>query len=376
MNEFRISHRYSVLLTAAFILTFLSINKGHAQNVKELDLFVSGTEGVQEFRIPSMITTKSGTVLAVCDARVDRKGDVPNNIDQVIKRSLDSGKTWDKIRTIVDFPNQEGAADPQLLQDRETGRIFLFYAYCPGRNEVTEGANRNRRHLGLQYVYSDDDSENWSLPIVAEYGLKQEGWHSIWSAPGRGLQLQSGRLIAPVTVSDTAHMYSYYLYSDDHGNSWQMSNLMGTDINEPTMVELDDHTLLLNARNRTGNRALVSSTDGGDHWSEVSYHEDLIEPGCQGSFIKYTVEGKSILVFSNPADSKKRSNMTVSVSNDNGETWPVKKVIYEGPSAYSCLTILPNGKIGLLYENGKESPYEKISFTSLDVSWFLDRLKQ
>jgi len=376
MYKARILPRCSVLLTVTIILGIYSINEGHAQNIKALDLFVSGTEGVHEFRIPSMITTTSGAVLAVCDARVDKQGDVPNNIDQVLKKSLDNGNTWDKIRTIVDFPNQEGAADPQLLQDRETGRIFLFYAYCPGRNDVTEGPNRNRRHLVLQYVYSDDDGENWSLPIVAEYGLKQEGWHSIWSAPGRGLQLQGGRLIAPVTVSDTAHMYSYYLYSDDHGNSWQMSNLMGTDINEPTMVELDDRTLLLNARNRTGNRAIVSSTDGGEHWSNVSYHKDLIEPGCQGSFIKYSIEGKSILLFSNPADNKKRKNMTVSVSADNGKTWPVKKVIHEGPSAYSCLTVLPNGKIGLLYENGKESPYEKISFISLDVNWFLERLNQ
>ena len=376
MYKARILPGCSVLLTVTIILGIYSINEGHAQNVKALDLFVSGTEGVHEFRIPSMITTTSGAVLAVCDARVDKQGDVPNNIDQVLKKSLDNGNTWDKIRTIVDFPNQEGAADPQLLQDRETGRIFLFYAYCPGRNDVTEGPNRNRRHLVLQYVYSDDDGENWSLPIVAEYGLKQEGWHSIWSAPGRGLQLQGGRLIAPVTVSDTAHMYSYYLYSDDHGNSWQMSNLMGTDINEPTMVELDDRTLLLNARNRTGNRAIVSSTDGGEHWSNVSYHKDLIEPGCQGSFIKYSIEGKSILLFSNPADNKKRKNMTVSVSADNGKTWPVKKVIHEGPSAYSCLTVLPNGKIGLLYENGKESPYEKISFISLDVNWFLERLNQ
>ena len=376
MNKSRISDICSILLKTSFIIIFFSINEGHGQEVKGLDLFVSGDEGVHEFRIPSMITTKSGAILAVCDARVDKQGDVPNNIDQVIKRSLDNGNTWDKLRTIVDFPNQEGAADPQLLQDQETGRIFLFYTYCPGRNEVTEGPNRNRRHLALQYIYSDDDGKSWSLPIVGEYGLKKEGWHSIWPGPGRGLQLENGRLIAPVTVSDTLHMYSYFLFSDDHGHSWQMSNLMGTDINEPTMVELDDHTLLLNARNRTGNRAMVSSSDGGDNWSEVSYHKDLIEPGCQGSFIKYSVKGKSILLFSNPADSKQRKNMTVRMSNDNGKTWPVKKVIYEGPSAYSCLTILPNGKIGLLYENGAESPYERISFVSLDVNWFLEKFNQ
>ncbi|MDH3710756.1 MAG: glycoside hydrolase, partial [Cyclobacteriaceae bacterium] len=106
MYKARILPGCSVLLTVTIILGIYSINEGHAQNVKALDLFVSGTEGVHEFRIPSMITTTSGAVLAVCDARVDKQGDVPNNIDQVLKKSLDNGNTWDKIRTIVDFPNQ------------------------------------------------------------------------------------------------------------------------------------------------------------------------------------------------------------------------------------------------------------------------------
>ena len=108
-------------LVFTLILPFLSTVDTMAQGLDDKDLFVSGTEGVAEFRIPSMITTNSGTVLAVCDARVDRKGDVPNNIDQVIRRSKDNGKTWDEIRTIVDFANQEGAADPSLIRIRKPG---------------------------------------------------------------------------------------------------------------------------------------------------------------------------------------------------------------------------------------------------------------
>jgi len=337
------------------------------------DLFISGTQGVAEFRIPSMITTSSGTVIAVCDARVDRQGDVPNNIDQVIRRSLDNGQSWDEMRTIVDFANQEGAADPQLIQDSETERIFLFYTYCPGRNEIATGPNRNRRHLSLQYIFSDDDGITWSLPIVVEHGLKKQGWHSMWPGPGRGTRLSNGRLIVPVTVSDTLNMHSYFLYSDDNGDNWDISGNIGTDINEPTLVEIDENTLLVNARNTTGNRAIVLSRDNGNSWSEIIYHKDLIEPGCQGSCIRIRdTNGENIILFSNPEHPKERRNMTVKISYDNGKSWPRKKTVYEGPSAYSCLTVMPDGEIGLLYENGIESPYEKISFVKFPLDWIVN----
>lgn len=361
------------LLTSCIILC-TCVSYAGSQTILPADLFISGTRGVAEFRIPSMITTHTGTVLAVCDARVDRPGDVPNNIDQVIRRSLDNGQTWEDIRTIVDFANQEGAADPQLVEDNNTGRVFLFYTYCPGRNDVTHGPNRNRRHLSLHYICSDDDGISWSLPLVVEHGLKKKGWHSMWPAPGRGTQLDNGRLIVPVTVSDTSHTHSYYLYSDDHGDTWDISGNIGTDINEPTLVEIDENTLMVNARNRTGKRAIVYSRDKGNSWSDILYHEELTEPGCQGSCLRVR-DGKeqNILLFSNPEHPKQRRNMTVKISYDDGKTWPHKRTIYDGPSAYSCLTVMPDGDIGLLYENGEESPYEKISFIKFPLSWITEK---
>jgi sialidase-1 len=109
-----------------------------AQDLFPVDIFTSHTQGITQFRIPALITTKKGTLLAACDARVDREGDPPNNVDQVLRRSFDQGKTWESLQTILDFPNKEGAGDPQLIQDPKTGRIFLFYAYCPGRNELID----------------------------------------------------------------------------------------------------------------------------------------------------------------------------------------------------------------------------------------------
>ncbi len=343
-----------------------------AQELSPVDIFVANTNGITQYRIPSLITTKKGILLAVCDARVDREGDPPNNVDQVMRRSKDNGRSWQDLRTILDFPNKEGAGDPQLLQDPETERIFLFYGYCPGRNELIDAPIMLGRHLSLQYVYSDDEGTTWSLPIMAEYGLKKEGWHSLWPCPGRGTVLEDGTLVVPISGYDTEKIFSHFLFSSDHGTTWQISNRIGEGINEATLAELADGTLMVNARNDTKKRAIITSRDRGDSWSAISYHDELQEPTCQGSFIKCQWKGSDVLLFSNPDDSKERQNLTVKVSFDNGKTWPVKKVIYSGPSAYSCLSAIGDDKIGLLYENGVHDPYEKMSFVELDLSWLVN----
>jgi sialidase-1 len=363
--------RLNKILSLIFILSFGCLL--HAQLPTPQDLFIANTQGITQFRIPALITTKKGTLLAVCDARVDREGDPPNNVDQVLRQSVDQGKTWSALRTILDFPNKEGAGDPQLVQDPKTERIFLFYGYCPGRNELIDAPIMLGRHLSLQFIYSDDEGNHWSLPVVAEYGLKQNGWHSLWPGPGRGTVLKNGTLVVPVSGYDTENIFSHFLYSSDHGQSWNISGRIGVGINEATLVELADGTLLVNARNDTKKRAIVTSTDQGATWSEIFYHPDLIEPTCQASLIKAKWKKKDVLIFSNPNDLVKRQNLTVKISFDEGTTWPLTKVIHHGPSAYSCLTVLKNGNIGLLYENGVHNAYEKISFIDFSLDSLTSR---
>ena len=336
-----------------------------SQELKPQDIFIANTHGITQFRIPAMITTNDGTLLAVCDARVDREGDPPNNVDQVLRRSHDNGKTWEALVTILDFPNQEGAGDPQLIQDPKTHRIFLFYGYCPGRNELVNAPIMLGRHLSLQYVFSDDEGRSWSLPVVVEYGLKKDGWHSLWPSPGRGTVLKDGTLVVPISGYDTKEIFSHLVFSTDHGETWQISPRIGAGINEATLVELIDGTLLVNARNHTKKRAIITSRDKGKSWSPISYHPQLTEPTCQGSFIMTEYKDQDILLFSNPNDSLERRNLTVKVSF-------VKKLIYSGPSAYSCLTVLADGNIGLLYENGEMDPYDKISFVNLNLNGLLE----
>ncbi|NND33270.1 MAG: exo-alpha-sialidase [Saprospiraceae bacterium] len=360
------------LIHLVVCVIFLSQAILRSQELDPQDIFIANTHGITQFRIPALITTNSGTLIAVCDARVDREGDPPNNVDQVLRRSFDNGNTWESLVTILDFPNKEGAGDPQLIQDPQTNRIFLFYGYCPGRNELINAPIMLGRHLSLQYIFSDDEGISWSLPIMVEYGLKKDGWHSLWPCPGRGTVLSDGTLVVPISGYDTKEIFSHLVFSKDHGETWQISGRIGVGINEATLVELSDGTLLVNARNDTKKRAIITSGDHGESWSEISYHPQLVEPTCQGSFIKTQHKNQDILLFSNPDDSQKRQKMTIKVSFDNGQTWPVKKLIYSGPSAYSCLTALADGNIGILYENGEKDPYDKISFVSLDLDWLTE----
>lgn len=339
------------------------------------DLFKAGDAGIFQFRIPSMITTIKGTVIAVCDARVDRGGDAPNNIDLAMRRLLKGSDEWTEVKRIVNFAGMHAAGDPSLTQDRQTGRIFLFYGFCPGFNEVQEGSLVERRHIMLQYVFSDDDGISWSNPVHVDYAIRQEGWQSVWSGPGRGTQLKSGRLMIPCTINKSTNVRaSVLVYSDDHGDTWDVMEV-AEHINEPTLVELGNGNLMINARNHRieppGYRVVTVSEDGGKTWSKPENDPELPDPKCMGSFIRHvfkTDKGeKDLLILSNCSSGTERKNMTVKLSDDNGKTWKYEKVIHGGPSAYSCLTITPEENIGLLYENGDKKPHERISFVEIDI---------
>ena len=354
------------------------------------DLFVAGANGVREYRIPALVTTVRGTLLALCDARVEEPGDAPNNIDLVLKRSLDQGETWSEMTVVADFPGRRAACDPCLLVDGQTGNVWVIYDHVWPDSESLERANetlpagvkpdRTGRIITLHAIVSKDDGQTWSEPADITHQLTREGWLAVMAAPGRGIRTRDGRLIAPCysrRTDESGHPgdFSSVAYSGDGGHTWTMGSGAGPGTNECQVVELDNGDLMLNMRSYHGRgcRAVARSGDGGETWSELRHDTALIEPRCQASFIRYDAggggTGQDRLLFSNPAHRRERANMTVRLSLDSGKTWPVSRVVHSGPSAYSCLTVLEDGTVGLLYENGADSPYERISFARFNSEW-------
>ena len=367
-----------ILLVTAAVTCFMC-NKVETVSENEpifeqTDVFVGGQDGVFEYRIPVLLTSNKGTLLAFCDARVEKEGDPPNNIDLALKRSSDGGKTWGPLQVLVDAG--EGAvADSCGLVDRQTGTIWVFSVYCP---KGIGSANAKPGLTGDTFMYwavkSDDDGETWSEPIDITAMVKKPEWRAGSPGPGTGIQTRDSRLIIPryYTAGDGRSVV-FLSYSDDHGKTWQMGGeAKGPwSTNETQVVELDDGSLLLNMRGATGDhRKIARSADGGVTWSEMTEDPALIEPRCQGSLIVHT-DGlhypKSRLVFLNPA-STERNKMTARLSYDEGKTWPISKQLYAGPSAYSSLTVLQDLTIGCLYERGRTRVLTKKS-PSHDSTW-------
>jgi lysophospholipase L1-like esterase len=341
-------------------------------------LFERGMNGVNTYRIPALVTTNSGVLLASCDARINNSGDLPNNIDTVIRRSVDGGRSWQPIQTIVDWEGQEGAADPCMVVDRETGRVWCAVTWSESVNWRNSKPGFGQDSFHDLLVYSDDDGLTWSEAKDVTESLKDPSWRSVWFSPGSGIQSKSGRLFIPFSAAHgDGEAYSYAAISDDHGETWSRVGPMGFKTNENIVAQLADGTIVCNMRSTHGLRlrAIAKSTDDGNTWSELVHHEGLIEPVCQAGLLTVpasaTPDGREWLVFSNPA-SQKRERLALKVSYDGGETWPIERVLHAGPTAYSCLTVLPQGGIGILYEAGVRSSYETVTFASISMEWLME----
>jgi HEAT repeat protein len=339
----------------------------------------SGTEGYHTFRIPAIIVSPQGDLLAFAEGRRYSRSDT-GDIDLVLKRSKDNGITWSRLQVVWNGNGPHTAGNPVPVVDESTGRIWLFMTHNLGQDtqdEIQKGTSDGVRTIWA--TYSDDDGYTWAEPTNL-FAVTQDPT-TRWDAtgPGVGIQLRlgekAGRLIIPA-IGRT-------IYSDDHGVTWRQGQKFGG-TSESQIVELTDGRLLRNdravARLVPNRRPISYSTDQGFSWGSTRYAPELVESYVQASTIRYEpVDSPSpyrnILLFSNPAHATSRVNMTVKVSLDEGDTWTIAKTIYPGPSAYSCLVRLPDGTIGLLFEGGIDGPYEYIYFTRFTLDWLLDEVQ-
>lgn len=342
-------------------------------------IFRSGEDGYKCYRIPAIVKTNKGNLLAFAEARKDGCGDA-GNIDLVVKRSEDGGKSWSAMTIVWDDAGNT-CGNPSPVVDQRTGNIILLSTWNLGTDheaQIIDGTSKDTRRVFL--MKSADDGHTWSKAREITADVKKPDWTWYATGPCNGIQMRSkkyaGRLVIPSDHIEavTKKYYSHTIYSDDGGENWKMGGTTPSDqVNECTVAELPNGELLLNMRNYTNIRVRQTSLskDGGETWSSLRGDTALIEPVCQASMIWYHHKGKkSFLAFSNPADQKSRRNMKVRLSYDHGKTWQLSFVVYEGPSAYSNLVVMPNGNLACFYEAGKINPYEGIAFRELSFDQF------
>lgn len=369
-----------ISISLFILLSFITFPKLLNAQINIQTLWQQGTGKYNNYRIPSVIATQQGTLLAFCEGR--EAGDT-GDIDLLMKRSEDNGKTWSSERIIWDDGNNT-CGNPCPVVDEETGRIWLFMTWNNGEDTETEIIHKTSASPRIPYIcFSDDDGKSWSKPENLSKTCRDDSWGWYATGPGIGIQLKNGphkgRLVIPANhsyddpdgkIRNGPYSYgSHIIYSDDHGKTWQISEAIRPGCNESQAAELADGTVLMNMRsyNNKHCRAVSYSNDGGTTWSEIEHDYQLVESICQAGLLNYgEYNGKQMYLFLNPAVPSGRNHMTLKASFDNCKSWSNGKLVYAGPSAYSCLTKLPDGRIGMFFEAGEKSPYEKLIFITME----------
>jgi len=372
-------HWFKPLLIA--LLTILGPAVAEAGETVSVDVFRAGEGGYHTYRIPAVIRTRQGTLLAFIEGRKSGRGDA-GNIDTLVSRSTNNGKTWSAAAVIWDDESNT-CGNPCPVVDRTTGTIWLTLTWNLGSDherEIMAGTSQHPRHVYL--TSSTDDGLTWSKVKKISQSTRREHWRWYATGPGNAIQLtrgpHKGRLLIPANHSDHTqpeeHPHrSHVFWSDDHGKSWVLGGVHPEKTNESAVVERVDGSILQSMRSYHGqhNRAMSISGDGGQTWGPVYLDDAIQTPVCQGNILRYSwpedqkLGGKSRILHSNPSGDG-RTGMTVHLSYDEGKTWPIKRVIDSGPAAYSNLVALPNAQIGLLYEKGG---YQTVTFTSFSLQW-------
>ncbi|HEX5168695.1 MAG TPA: sialidase family protein [Cyclobacteriaceae bacterium] len=360
-------------------------------------VFTSGQDGYKSYRIPAILRLPNKDLLAFCEGRVNSAGDF-GNIDIVMKRSSDNGKTWSSLQVVADYEMLQAGNPAPVIDGTDpaypNGRIFLFYN--TGNNHEGEVRKGN----GLREVWyktSVDGGMTWSMPvnitmdvhrpnqpeINAAYDFKED-WRSYANTPGHAMQFQNGKYNGRIFVAanrstgepqeEFMDYQAFGFYTDDHGRSFHLSEMIPVPGgNESTAAELSNDRLMMNSRNQKGDikaRIVSISNDGGVTWDTTYFDRTLIDPVNEGSLLTLSYnKNNNVLAFCNAADAVNRNNLTLRISYDDGKTWTKSLVVDKSDdvksyTAYSDLVKISKNEIGVFYER---SNYAEIVYNS--VKW-------
>jgi len=389
-------------LAGLLLATSLPISAAEPK-IDKTDLFEAGKGGHKLYRIPGIVVTAKGAVIAYCEARKNSGSDW-DDIEILLRRSTDGGTTWSEPERLRQpegkFERNPAAVAQKLAKQGEiafnnpvaivdrAGPIHFLFCVDYGR---------------CFYLRSDDDGKTFSKPVeitdVFEQFRKDYECPVFATGPGHGIQLKSGRLVVPVWLSTgmggNAHRPSAVstIYSDDAGKTWRRGEIVDkgdgivTRPNETTLTQLIDGRVMLNVRNESNQhrRAIAFSPDGATKWTPLAFDEQLKEPICMASLCRLSEKGKQDrdrLLFANPdnllrfgkegapGQGRDRKNLTVRLSYDEGRTWSVSRVLEPGLSGYSDLAVDSTGTIYCFYERGSTDGKNIFATRNLTVARF------
>lgn len=341
-------------------------------------VFAPGDYGSKNYRIPAIITANDGALVVVTDKRKNNSVDLPHDIDIVVRRSTDNGKTWTQPVTMARGKGYGKGYGDAVVMKHTTGKLVALYVGGPGLWD-SNPTNPMRTYIST----SDDNGLRWTAPrditsqIYGEECTNEERkkWQGLFFGSGHGLCTNSGRLMAVVAVRvpNMHGLQNYTVYSDDQGETWKVSKLAIRGGDEAKVIQLNNGDIIMSSRTG-GNRLWARSTDEGVNWGAKNSWSDIWGNACDADIVRYTSTNdgydKNRILHTLPNNSK-RTNVTMWISYDETSTWPIKKTICPGTSAYSSITILPNGTIGVYLEEDESNPY-KMYYLNFSLDWLTD----
>lgn len=370
--------------------------------LEKQDLFRVGDDPTYNiYHIPGIVVTAKGTVLAWCEAR--QGGGDWSDIRILLRRSTDDGRTWSAPQSIADVPGpKQKNAFALRLKNVDTSQVTYNNPVLIAGKDGTVHMLFCLEYERAFYQRSEDDGLSWSKPteITATFDAfkKDYAWKVLATGPNHSIQLKTGRLVVPVWLSTgeggNAHRPSVTatIYSDDQGRTWKAGEIAvpctdeWINPNETVAIELNDGRVMLNVRSesKAHRRLITTSPDGATNWSTPKFDDALLEPICMAGIVRYEHKGKSLILFSNPHNldggregkpepgkSRARKNVSVKVSRDEGQTWPVNKLLEDGPSMYSDIAVTHSGTILCFYGRGTKPGFagSGLTLARFNLEW-------